>query len=197
MYNKFLSSKIYYILFYIFVPYISPLSVQYRHKTILSLFTYIYFCSAYVIRGLSLPCSWLTGAWKFYKQMCSKTHLTLKSNISENATKNRLFQIASIVVSFIFTSSALAGLFRPAVSETFFFYNFRIFISSTLDVYWIIEVFVLQITALHITSHNIIHVSKDTLTMLRKFSRIVELRFCYQRQSRLPLIFLYLTPCSG
>jgi len=49
-----------------------------------------------------------------------KNQFTLKSNISGNATNNRLYQIASNDASFIFTSSALAGLLRPAVSETFF-----------------------------------------------------------------------------
>jgi len=49
-----------------------------------------------------------------------KTQVTLKSNISENATNNRLYQIASKDASFIFTSSALAGLIMLAVSETFF-----------------------------------------------------------------------------
>ena len=52
--------------------------------------------------------------------MYSKPRVTLKNNISKNATNNRLYQIASKDSSFIFTSSALAGLIRPAVSETFF-----------------------------------------------------------------------------
>jgi len=45
-----------------------------------------------------------------------KNQVTLKSNISEKATNNRLYQAASIDASFIFTSSAMAGLIRPAVS---------------------------------------------------------------------------------
>ena len=49
-----------------------------------------------------------------------KNQVTIKINISENATNNRLYQIASNDASFIFTSSALTGLIRPAVSETFF-----------------------------------------------------------------------------
>jgi len=126
-----------------------------------------------------------------------KNQFTLKSNICENAANNRLYQIARIDASFIFTSSALAVLIRPAVSEKFFVYNFRIFISSTLDVYWITEVFELQITALYIIYPNIIHASKDTLTLLRKSRGIVDLGFCYQRQSRLLYLFVHLTPCSG
>jgi hypothetical protein len=59
------------------------------------------------------------GTWKFYTQMYSKTHVTLKSNIIENATNNRLYQIASNYSSFIFTLSAMACLIRPAVSENF------------------------------------------------------------------------------
>jgi hypothetical protein len=62
-----------------------------------------------------------TGIWKFYTQMCSYTQVTIKSNIIENATNNRLYQIASNDASFIFIFSALAGLISPAVSETFFF----------------------------------------------------------------------------
>jgi hypothetical protein len=57
-----------------------------------------------------------TGIWKFYTQMCSYTQVTIKSNIIENATNNRLYQIASNDASFIFTSSALVCLIRPAVS---------------------------------------------------------------------------------
>jgi hypothetical protein len=105
------------------------------------------------------------GIWKFYTQMFSYKQVTIKSNISENATNNRLYQIASNDTSFIFTSSALAGLIRPAVSENFYelqstiaiFYslqhnyishkirnvkkNFRKFFCSTLPVYLIMAVF--------------------------------------------------------
>jgi hypothetical protein len=61
------------------------------------------------------------GIWKFYTQIYSKTQVTLKSNIIENATNNRLYQITSNDASFIFTPSALACLIRPVVQETFFF----------------------------------------------------------------------------
>ena len=139
MYNMCLSSKLLYILFYIFVPYISLFCIQYRHKNIVSQLHICCVC-AYVIWVLSLRCSWLTGVWKFYKQMCSKTHLTLKSNISENATNKRLSQIrvASIDASFIFTSSALAGLIRPTVSEIFFLQIQNIYLFYTRSVldYW-------------------------------------------------------------
>jgi hypothetical protein len=60
-----------------------------------------------------------TGIWKFYTQMCSYTEVTIKSNISENSKNNRLYQLASNDASFIFTSSALACLMRPAVSGIF------------------------------------------------------------------------------
>jgi len=61
-----------------------------------------------------------TGIWKFYTQMCSYTQVMLKSNISENATNNRLYQLASNDASFIFTYSVLAGLIMAAVSENFY-----------------------------------------------------------------------------
>jgi len=55
--------------------------------------------------------------------------------------------------------------------------NVRIFISSTLKVYWIIELFVLQITVLYIISPNIIQVSKDTLTILKTSNKSVDFGF--------------------
>jgi hypothetical protein len=61
------------------------------------------------------------GIWKFYTQMYSYNQITIKSNIIETATNNRLYQIANNDASFIFTSSALACLIRPVVPETFFF----------------------------------------------------------------------------
>jgi hypothetical protein len=54
------------------------------------------------------------GIWKFYTQMYSYKQVTTKSN-SENATNSRLYQIASNDASFIFTSTELACLIRPAV----------------------------------------------------------------------------------
>jgi hypothetical protein len=69
------------------------------------------------------------GIWKFYTQMYSYNQITMKSNISEIATNNRLYQIANNDASFIFPSTELACLIRPAVSE-FFFLNFRILLKS-------------------------------------------------------------------
>jgi len=51
-------------------------------------------------------------------------------------------KIASIDASFIFTSSELAGLLKPTVSETFS-QNIIIFISSKLAVYLFIGMFAL------------------------------------------------------
>jgi hypothetical protein len=82
--------------------------------SIVRLFMY-FFCGAYIICGLYLPCSWLTDIWKFYTQMYSYTQVTVKCNISENATNNRLYQITSNDARFNFTSSALACLIIPAV----------------------------------------------------------------------------------
>jgi hypothetical protein len=58
----------------------------------------------------------------------------IKSNISENTTNNKLYQIASIDASFIFTSSALAGLIRAPVSETFFLELHDIYLFYTRSV---------------------------------------------------------------
>jgi len=62
------------------------------------------------------------GLLKFgnFIHILRKSQVTLKNNISENATKNRLYQMARFDASFISTSSALTGLIRPAVSQTFF-----------------------------------------------------------------------------
>ena len=70
--------------------------------------------------------------------MCSKSQVTLKNNIGENATNNRLYQVASIDASFIFTSSAMAALIRPALSETFFseLHNIYLFYVRSVFVYW-------------------------------------------------------------
>jgi len=77
----------------------------------------------------------VTGIWKFYTQMCSYTQVTLKSNIIENATNNRLYQIARNDASFIFTSFALAGLIRSAVSEFFFSEYQNIFLFYTRSIF--------------------------------------------------------------
>jgi len=70
--------------------------------------------------------------------MCSKSQVTLKNNIGENATNNRLYQVASTDASFIFTSSEVAALIRPAVSETFFseHHNIYLFYARSVFVYW-------------------------------------------------------------
>ena len=91
----------------------------------------------------------------------------------------------------------LQGLPNQTCSLGNFLQAFWIFMSSTIKVYWIIEVFELLITALYIISPYIIQVSKDTLTIPRTSRRIVDLAFWYQRLSRLPYIFLHLTPYSG
>jgi len=70
--------------------------------------------------------------------MCSRSQVTLKNNISENATNNRLYQIASIDASFIFTSSEVAAIIRPAVTEIFFseLHNIYLFYARSVFVYW-------------------------------------------------------------
>ena len=119
-----------YIIFYFTFLYLTSVPYAFSTDTRLLWFnSCICCCSAYVISGFSFPCSWLTGIWKIYTQMCSRSQVTLKNNISENATNNRLYQIARIDASFISTSSALTGLIRPAVSETFFLLLYYMFYS--------------------------------------------------------------------
>ena len=60
-----------YIIFYFTFLYLTSVPCAFSADTRLLWFnSCICCCSAYVISGLSLPCSWLTGIWKFYIQIC-------------------------------------------------------------------------------------------------------------------------------